>query len=86
VKVIRDDEGSVAIEINLETSQTLAELICFADWDQYPELETLFDALASVDISPDTAVDLDLEHLSTFYGLTDNDDTQVIDEEDDRDE
>jgi hypothetical protein len=86
VKVTRDDAGTINIETDLETAQTLAELICFADWDRYPDLEVLFDALSGVDISADDTVDLDYDHLSMLYGIGPNEDTQVIDEEDDKDE
>jgi len=69
LKVTRDSNDAVVIEVSLMTATALSELLCFINADADSELRELANALAHLEIVSDTQLELDFDYLEDVYEL-----------------
>lgn len=71
MKVTRSSDDTVTIELGVHDAQLILDMVQLVDWDTYPEMSRLFDALESVDLTATEGNDLELdeEYLAVFFGI-----------------
>ena len=69
MKVTRDSNDVVVIEVSLMTATALYELICFVNADANSELRELHNALVHLEIPSELQLELDYDYLEDVYEL-----------------
>lgn len=69
MKVTRDSDDVVVIEVSLMTATAIAELLCFVNADVDSELRELANALAHLEVVSERQLELDFDYLEDVYEL-----------------